>query len=59
MLVVSPPVQAQLPVDANTQLARILPLVEKLCTEFDVIVSVDTSEADVIRAVDSAGAAYD
>lgn len=45
-----------IPIDSDMQLERILPVVEKVCAEFDVCVSVDTSQAGVIRAVDQAGA---
>ena len=44
-----------LPVDAQTQLERIMPVIEKIQGELDVILSVDTSEPEVIQAVDNAG----
>jgi dihydropteroate synthase len=44
------------PVDAATELARVLPVVEGLATE-GVVVSVDTSKPEVARAALDAGAA--
>ena len=38
-----------LPVDAQTQLERIMPVIEKIQGELDVILSVDTSEPEVIK----------
>lgn len=43
-------------VDAQTQLERIMPVIERIRRELDVIISVDTSEPAVIQAVDKAGA---
>ena len=42
------------PVDPATELARVLPVVEALATE--VVVSIDTTKADVARAACAAGA---
>lgn len=43
-------------VDADTELARVIPLVEKLANQLPVPVSVDTSKAVVMRAAAEAGA---
>ncbi len=43
-------------VSADEQLRRIMPVLEALCEQLDVMISIDTSEAQVIQAVDQAGA---
>jgi len=44
------------PVDAQEQIRRVVPVVEKLRAQTDVVISVDTSNAEVIRAAAAAGA---
>jgi len=44
------------PVTLQQELDRVLPIVERVVGELDVVVSVDTSSAEVIDAVASAGA---
>lgn len=44
------------PVPLGCELARVVPVVEAICREFDVIVSVDTSSPDVMLASARAGA---
>lgn len=48
------PGAAAVPVQA--ELDRVAPIVERLCAEFDVPVSIDTSKAEVMRAAARAGA---
>lgn len=44
------------PVSHSQECARVLPLVEKICAELDVIVSVDTSSASIMTAAAGLGA---
>lgn len=44
------------PVPADQQLSRVIPLLERLRDESDCWISVDTGDAEVIRAVTAAGA---
>ena len=44
------------PVSTAEESSRVLPLVEKLCTELDVVVSVDTSTASIMTAAAALGA---
>jgi dihydropteroate synthase len=44
------------PVDAQEQIRRVVPVIEKLRAQTDVVISVDTSNAVVIRAAAAAGA---
>jgi dihydropteroate synthase len=44
-------------VSADEEMARVLPVIERLCGEFDIPVSVDTSKPEVMRAAVSVGAA--
>ena len=44
------------PVDADSEISRIVPAIERIMTEFDAVVSVDTCKAAVARAAISAGA---
>lgn len=43
-------------VDTADELARVIPVITRIATELDVVVSVDTSKPDVIRAAIDAGA---
>lgn len=45
-----------LPVSIDTELARVVPVIQMIRSEFDVKVSVDTSTPDVMRAAVQAGA---
>lgn len=45
------------PVALADELDRVIPVIEAICRELDVAVSVDTSKAEVMRAAVSAGAA--
>src|SRR5215468_677220 len=44
------------PVDSDDEIRRILPVIKKLRTQTDAVISVDTSKPDVIRAAVAAGA---
>jgi dihydropteroate synthase len=44
------------PVPADEEIERVLPVIEKLCAEFDMPISIDTSKANVMRAGVAAGA---
>lgn len=44
------------PVSEGQELDRVVPVVERICSELDVVVSVDTSSAKVIHEAASAGA---
>ncbi|HEX6507220.1 MAG TPA: dihydropteroate synthase [Chloroflexota bacterium] len=44
------------PVDAEEEIRRVVPVIEKLRARTDAVVSVDTSKAQVIRAAAAAGA---
>lgn len=44
------------PVNINEELDRVIPVVEAITRELDVVVSVDSSKAEVIRAAAAAGA---
>ena len=44
------------PVDADAELRRVMPVVERLCRETEVAVSIDTSKARVAREAVAAGA---
>jgi len=44
------------PVTAAEELARVLPVIERLVASTDAVISVDTSKAEVIRAAAAAGA---
>jgi dihydropteroate synthase len=44
------------PIDAQQELARILPVIEQLRARSDALISVDTSKAEVMRAARRAGA---
>jgi dihydropteroate synthase len=44
------------PVDAEEELARVIPIIERLSAELDVPLSIDTRKASVARAAVSAGA---
>ncbi|MDI3325931.1 dihydropteroate synthase [Pontibacterium granulatum] len=44
------------PVSLEEEMARVIPVVERLNSELDVVVSVDTSSAEVIREAAKAGA---
>lgn len=43
-------------VDVQEELDRVIPVIEAIATELDVIVSIDTSKADVMKAAVNAGA---
>lgn len=45
------------PVSAGEECDRVLPLIERLCSERDCIVSIDTMKSEVMRAACKAGAA--
>ena len=45
-----------LPIDADEELRRVMPVVEKLCKQTDVPVSIDTSKASVAQRAIEAGA---
>jgi dihydropteroate synthase len=44
------------PVDLQQELERVLPLIEKLHAEIDVVISIDTMKPEVMRAAVAAGA---
>lgn len=44
------------PVDADAEIARVVPVIEAIRAELDVPVSIDTMKADVMRAAVAAGA---
>jgi len=44
------------PVDARTEIKRVVPVIERIIAEFDAVVSVDTCKAEVARAAVNAGA---
>ena len=44
------------PVSADEELARVMPVIEELCANHEIPVSVDTSKAEVMRAAVDAGA---
>jgi dihydropteroate synthase len=44
------------PVSADEELARVIPVVEKLCEQFELPISIDTSKAVVMREAVAAGA---
>lgn len=44
------------PVSLDEELSRVIPVVERLHAELDVVISVDTSSPEVIRAATAAGA---
>jgi dihydropteroate synthase len=44
------------PVSADDEICRVIPVVEKLRSQTDVVISVDTSKPEVIRAAVAAGA---
>lgn len=44
------------PVSADEELARVIPVVEKLCGQFELPISIDTSKAVVMREAVAAGA---
>lgn len=43
-------------VSVNEELDRVIPVIEKIANQFDTIISIDTSKADVIREAVKAGA---
>ncbi|MFV0389227.1 MAG: dihydropteroate synthase [Pyrinomonadaceae bacterium] len=43
-------------VSVSEEIARVVPIIERICTEFDVAISVDTSKAEVASAAIEAGA---
>ncbi len=43
-------------VSVNEELDRVIPVIEKISNQFDTIISIDTSKAEVIRAAVKAGA---
>lgn len=43
-------------ISVNEELDRVIPIVEKISSEFDVIISIDTSKAEVIREAIKVGA---
>jgi len=43
-------------VSVNEELDRVIPVIEKIVKEFDTIISIDTSKADIIREAVKAGA---
>lgn len=45
------------PVSAEQELARVVPVIEAVVARFDVVVSIDTSKPEVMRAATQAGAA--
>lgn len=45
------------PVSAEQELARVVPVIEAVAARFDVVVSIDTSKPEVMRAATQAGAA--
>ena len=44
------------PVGEQEELDRVIPVIESICAEFDVVVSIDTSKPGVMRAAVAAGA---
>ncbi len=46
------------PVDAETETARVVPVIEALATRVEVPLSIDTSRAEVMRAAVAAGAGF-
>ena len=56
MSAANPPVPGSSPVSEAEELARVVPVVERLCRETDVPVSVDTTKAAVAAAALDAGA---
>ena len=45
------------PIDAQTEIARVVPVIEMLARESGVPISIDTSKPEVMRAAVAAGAA--
>ena len=55
MSVVSPPARVR-PVPVEQELERVVPMVEAIASQFDVVISVDTSSPEVMTASAAAGA---
>ena len=49
-------VPGRLPVSAAEELARVLPVIRAVADELDVVISIDTSKAEVARQALAAGA---
>jgi len=45
-------------VSVNEELDRVIPVIEKIASEFDTIISIDTSKPEVIREATKAGAGF-
>lgn len=47
-----------LPVSCTEELERVIPLIERLCAECDICISIDTTKAEVMQAAIHAGACF-